>query len=420
MSGDVNGVKDNATQIQTAAHDAASAIGDALGILSNISGVIGGPGAVLGLLQLLVPKTDPVIAKLKELQALMDAALHFEVVNDAEEHQFHIKDVMRPTEDSWGTLKEVNFDTHNPLITVDTLQHDTFDSMNALRDPIYWHRPYYDQLDYNDGGGWFHHVIPPDIVSRLGPSFTEVFDYRLVLPSFLFAIQIRSAAITTLHQLRPEIMTDEIFRRVQQEELQPTVTTLSANYEQIVAGFVASRMPDANSRLDLNAWDHAGHVIGVVDSYVGTGLIDGGMFANFSDDDSGFPVWNDDFDKTVFPVRYQLGVLARWKTLYLTSGLHGTWASLQAFRKLAGQNDAEPFDTRASWSLKEIHNALGSALRDVPPPANAPISASETLRRLYGVTRLPLFDPNSFWPNGLSLRRGLSAVIDGTSGFPLH
>ncbi len=208
------------------------------------------------------------------------------------------------------------------------------------------------------------------------------------------------------------MVTDSVFHNMQVEELQPAAAFLSDNYNKIVAGLVLGRMPNSSSGPDLNAWERAGRVIGVIDSYAGLGIIDAALEVNWSWDDQGNPVWNDDFDRVVFPVRYQLGLLRRWKSLYINTGLKGVWQSLQALNVISGKGgDAKAFDKRAAWSLKEIHAALGNVFQNSPPPPGSRISASDTLRRLYRVGKLPVPDPNSLiFPYQLSWRRALRTV----------
>lgn len=404
-------VKDNSLKIEIAQAAAETTLGEMSSTLADISGIIALPAAVIQLALLLKPRTDPVLSSLQVVANLISAALHFEVTNDGEEHQFHIKDLMNPAETDWNTFNEINFNTTSPLLTLDTLQHNTAAALHGLLDSIYWYRPYYQALDYDDGGGWFHHVIPPDIIHRLGPTLPEVFDYRLVLPSFICATCIRTSVILILHAIRPDVVTDSIFHNMQVAELQPAVAMLNDSYNKIVAGFVFGRMPDSSSGPDLNAWEHAGRVIGVIDSYAGLGLIDIALPVNWRWDDQGNPVWNDDFDRVVFPVRYQLGLLRRWKSLYINTGLKGVWRTLQALSVISGKGgDAKAFDKRAAWSLKEVHTALGTVFQN-PPLPGARISASDTFRRLYRVAKLPVPDPNSvIFPSQLSWRRALLTV----------
>ena len=63
--------------------------------------------------------------------------------------------------------------------------------------------------------------------------------------------------------------------------------------------------------------------------------------------------------------RVALGLMARWKALYLLRGYHKVWSVLQKLRVLANQNpDNEvilPDKTRANgdWSVRELYSVLG-------------------------------------------------------------
>lgn len=392
-------------EVQQEAKSTLSEIDEGLGVLSNIAGVIGGPAAVIGLLALFIKKTDPVEQALQGIRDLIDAALHFEVVHDAEEHQFHIKDVLSPAETSWGTLTEVGLEKAlgspgslpNPLVDFAIVQQNTFNAVSALKDPIYWKRPYYDELDYRDD--WFGHIDPRP-TADLGPNLREVFDYRLTMPSFLHAIEIRCAVMLAFRSLRPDIVTGEIFANSLIIEFLPATNVVAEKYEKIVNGFVMARVP-ASSGEDHKAWERAGMRIGVVDTYAGLGNAEQAFKV---------PGFFSEIDFVVFQPSFRLGNLIRWQSLYLATGLHAVWGAIQHLRVLSGQPEsAELVDKRAFLSLTEIDTALGTIFQDLPPAQGSPIRASDTLRRLYKVGKLTFPDPLVFGDR-LTLRKGLLAA----------
>jgi hypothetical protein len=246
----VQDVKNNGPGIQGDDSSTMKTLGDGIGVVANLLQV-GGLGGVAQLVDKFLGKVDPVEAKLNALGAKMDAALHFEAAHDEDEHMFHVNDVIKSAATNWRTLNEVKFDLGSALVDISRFDENTSTAANELADKdIYWVRPFYDGLVYSDG--WFTGVDPPldhigdQAIKSLGPSLPQVFDYRLTMPTFLYAIQIRTGFVAALRLSRPDVETDNIFKAFLDTEIVAITNRLTSTYDVIVNGLVTPPAPDNN------------------------------------------------------------------------------------------------------------------------------------------------------------------------------
>ena len=99
-------------------------------------------------------------------------------------------------------------------------------------------RPFYDGLVYRDG--WFTDVDPPidsigaTPIQSLGPTLPQVFDYRLTMPAFLSAIQVRTGFVAALRTARLDVETDTVYQAFLTDELVHMVDRLTNTYSVIV------------------------------------------------------------------------------------------------------------------------------------------------------------------------------------------
>jgi hypothetical protein len=408
----VQDVRNSGPAIESDATETMATLGDGISFLADVLGVLG-LGGVAQLVNKFQGKIDPVEAALADLRAKMDAALHFEAAHDEDEHMFHVNDVIKEAATNWRTLNEVAFDLGSGLVDIPLFEQNTSTAANelALKD-IYWVRPFYDGLVYRDG--WVTGVDPPidhignQLIPSLGPALPQVFDYRLTIPTFLYAIQIRIGFVATLRLARPNIETDEVYQRFLSTEVKPITNRLSSTYDVIVQGLVMPPVPDKNHDAFLH-WGRAASPGGAVDTYAGFGLINqiGTRFIDLGSD----------LDYQVFRIGFQVNNLLQKKRYYSDAGLGGIWQAIQGLRPLLGQT-SDPIDVNASLSLREISDILGTILIDDPSQTLQFTTALEVAVRLTQIGQLGNLKPLTPVSRPLSLRGAIAAAVSQLTLLP--
>jgi hypothetical protein len=412
--GTVQDVKNNGPAIQKEDSDAMQLLGDGIGVVANVLQVAG-LGGVAQLIDKLRGVVDPVQASLTALGQKMDAALHFEAAHDEDEHMFHVNDVISDAQTNWRTLFEVNFDFSSQLVNISLFEQNTSKAANELANKdIYWVRPFYSELAYRDG--WFTGVDPPidrigdTLIQSLGPTLPQVFDYRLTMPAFLTAIQIRTGFIAALRTARPDVETDAIYQAFLSTELVPMVNRLSSTYSVIVSGLVTPPVPqmmpqDKND--DFQRWGRAGSPSGAVDIYAGFGIVN----------QTGTRFLDPGLDYQVFAVGYQVQNLLMKKKYYADSGLGGIWTSIQKLKPVLGQK-SDAIDVNASISMREISGILGNILVDDPSGTLQVINLAGIAIRLTQVGMLGNLQPVTPVPRPVSMRAAIAAAVSQLTLLP--
>jgi hypothetical protein len=381
-----------------------SAVGQLSTIVSTVSKLttlLGMGDLVAQLAKMFIPgKPDPIAQALTAIQQKLDVVLHFEVASAEKEHMFQVNDLVANAETNWRTLFETQFDFNNPLVNIALTEENTSNAANELaQKDMYWLRPFYDGLIFNDG---VYEGPSPPLDFSLGPGLPQVFDYRLTLPAFLYSVQIRCGFVLSLHKAQPMTETDAIVEAFKRTEVQPMLNRLQSTYETMVAGIVPVRCAKdlgelvawqkaASARGDgLSAWETAGGSrVGVVDIYAGLGNIEQFFDQGFIRSDLAF---------AVYQARFNLNNMLRWKNWYARGGFGSVWSSIQSVRGLLGEVP-DAFDTNALWSIKDIASALGPSLLKITP--GVPLALSSVLKALAlvgspGVPVPPIVPPVSF------------------------
>jgi len=396
---DLQKVQQDAPDVIEQFSSALGKLSTALGIVSKISSLLGLGDVVGQLLKTFIPgQPDPVTVALAAIGQKLDVVLHFEVADAEKEHMFQIEALTADARTNWRTLLEVNFDFSNPTVDVAAIDMNTSTAANELaQQDMYWLRPFYDGLTIVDSAGlsFFQGPTPP-LDQSLGPGLPQVFDYRLTLPAFLYAVQIRCGFVFALNKARPESETDAIVARIRQAEVTAMESRLENVYATMVAGVVAVPVPQNDA--ELQAWDLNGRRMGVVDIYARLGNVE--QFF-----DQGFIL--SDLARAVFRARLGLHNMQHWKNWYAHAGFGDVWDSLQAVRAILGST-TELFDKNAAWSLRDVAVALDSFQKVTP---GIPLSVSSIVESIVLVglpttaaTAAPILRPFSF-------RAALSAAL---------
>jgi hypothetical protein len=332
---------------------------------------------------------DPVTVTLAAIQQKLDTVLHFEVASAEKEHMFQVNAVTQDARTNWRTLFEIQFDFDNLLVSIPDLEKNTSTAANELAEQdMFWLRPFYDGLLITDavGANFFQGPTPP-LDFSLGPSLPQVFDYRLTLPAFLYAIQIRCGFVLALHQAHPATETDAILDAFKRTEVQAIRSRLESVYGTMLAGVVPVPVPKNSN--ELTAWAKNGSRVGVVDIYARLGSIEQFFDQGFIKSDLAF---------AVFQARLGLNNIQHWKNWYAHAGFGDVWSSIQNVRALLGETP-DPIDKNALWSIKEIAAALGPTFVKIIPRISLPLSS--VLEGLIlvgrpGVSTDPIVRPLSF------------------------
>jgi hypothetical protein len=370
------------------------AVSSTAGFMTNVlkyAGMLGVPDVISGIMKMFVPgKPDPTAVALQAIQAKLDTVLHFAVAHDEKEHMFHVNDVIHAAATDWRTLGEVNCDFNSSLVNISDFNAHTSDAANSLMNSnLYWLRPFWDGLVYTDG--WIQGT-QPEIDTSLGPDLPQVWDYRLTLPSFLYAIQIRCGFKTALHKIKPSVETDAIFQRFKDLEVKPMLAFLSDAYQKLLNGFVSPAVPTLDQ---MRQWQIASSKLGAVQIYGGYTAME-----QFFD---GPPFHPTDLEFSAFAVRFRLNNMARRVAGYQKLALGKVWESIQSLNSFLGQ-PAEGTDLHAGWSVRAIDSSLAPDFRG----ATVFISVRSLIHRMRTVKNNGHPNPP---PSPLSFRDSLNAII---------
>jgi len=195
-----------------------------VGVLANITSIIGIPGAILSLISAF--QKDQTAERLQEIAQKLEAVLQFAHAEDAVRQMQQIVVALEAARSRLQTLLELG--VNDPLASTPEAFFDALKSANTLADRAFWLRPFFDELVFVNH--WFGKVNPP--VEDLGGGRSVVFDYRLTLPAFVEAITIRLSVLALLR-------TD--FPAAFQRELVGFADTLEKFRKEIVDGFVMDR-----------------------------------------------------------------------------------------------------------------------------------------------------------------------------------
>jgi hypothetical protein len=413
---DLAAIKAGVDELRNADKDALSRTFKVIGNLSNIAGLLSGPGALIQLVSIvdqLFGGVDATAKELQDIEGLLKVTFRFEQ-SEAEHTKMQL--VNSTVSDIRSSLQAILQESlPYSEASLDTLQTTTLSKLNAFDhddQDSYWTRAYFDELVYSDH--WFGRVMPDGIVSsRSGQQY--VFDYRLTLPGYLKSIAVRSAAISIL------IATGFIQKQPVLEEIRARTDAIARSglaqaegfYDRILAGLIMSRTP----RLSEIAYIDEGVIgsgvpnylsvfepafvltprpMGAILSYDGVGIVDSypNEYPNLAPSPFGVtpnpkgplldvPPYPAEYLR--FAARYALGSRKRAKQLYAKIGLDQAWATIQVLRIQAGIIPQFP-DPMQNSSVREIYSDLGTAdaeIINVPPGSPPPnVSLWDVVRRL--------------------------------------
>jgi hypothetical protein len=395
---DITVILANTVNIQENTKTTIDYVGDTLSTIADISGVIGLPSAIVGLVALIANKPSPTERALTHIAATMDAALHFQVVNAELEKMYQVNAVLGPAETNWKTWLDHGGDFSNELINIATFEQNSRLAVSDFsNDDTYWLRPFYDGLIYDSG--WLGRLTPPaDSMRPVGPGLFLVFDYRLTLPAFVTAAQIRCGYILAMRGLRPATETVASYQKFLSEEMPQMIGRLEAVHDRVLSGLTSTRLP-ANTADDLKSYERNGAPIGVVDIYSTMHIIRIWIRPQEVLDDNGnlVPMSSDQYSafSRRLPITNKLFLIQ----LYDQLGLAGAWRGLQSLDRIAGR-ERRRIDPRVGWSLRDL-NAL---LNGVPVTNGFKLGGVLATLKQLATTLIPVGDPP---PPTSSLRTAL-------------
>jgi hypothetical protein len=319
-------------------------LGDAIGTIANIAGVLSIPGNILADIQAIAQlfNGDDNAKQLSEIVADVRALLQFSEEEASHLDMLIIETQMEPARGVYKRFAEQG--AQDPLFDPKSANDKTFDLVDLLsRLGEFWKRPFLQNLTYFDSE--FGNVSPTRFPSG------EVFDYRITLPALMEAVAMRLAILPAV---RPNFITDAGSK----QELIDSAAALIEKRNIIVAGFVNAPIPTLENF--FFTYDGLGE-IGVVDSYAGSGVVDfligRGFLARIQNTRVPDPTPIVQYQRGV--VQIVLGIQKRRKALYMKIGLDAVWSSLKNLQRLAGQID-DTFDPNMVWSFWEVHDILTS------------------------------------------------------------
>ena len=251
-----------------------------------------------------------------------------------------------------------------------------FDDTRAFREAyttgfVWWPGPYsggadafkwkYDTLPSGNRG-----LIPPTDKTRY-PGHTVVFDPQYALPAYLKAVQ----SLLTIHVLLDE--EPHQFLAKWQADFIKWADALEFRYNIGVGGLVKTDIPTENDVLSALSDPRFSLYYGVVDIYgvykdpiippskAASHIIESfpvGIIKLFPDDSDRQRFEN--FVYTWFKDRVTLGLMARWKAIYLMRGYDKAWSALQNLRILAKQQSGLLNDSNKNWSARELFRVLSN------------------------------------------------------------
>jgi hypothetical protein len=246
------------------------------------------------------------------------------------------------------------------------LDNNSLDPLNQLADYKSWVRPLYPQAVYNDV---FSGKLEPP--GSHGPG-SIVFDYRLTLSAFLYALAARMTILWALAQVDPR------YQDVAKTEASGYASTLLDRYAQMWAGIaiiravtlqelqqcIAAATPAIPAPFSaVSFWYLADRPYGAVDTYSTVAVI-----GQFPPDQIPYLNTNDSPDVlqetyNKFWFRQWIGTLARWKRVYRLMGLPNVKAIINHLKAIAGESPVPP--TRpdiGDWSVLETEQATPESI----------------------------------------------------------
>jgi hypothetical protein len=273
------------------------------------------------------------------------------------------------------------------------LDNNSLDPLNQLADDKSWVRPLFPQGVYNDV--FSGNLEPP---GSHGPG-SIVFDYRLTLSAFLYAIAGRITILWALAQVDPH------YQDIAKTEASRYASILLGRYAQMWAGIVSIRavtfqelqqciaaatppIPAIGSAVSF--WYLANRPYGDVDTYSTVAVI-----SQFPTDQipflnqNAFPeVLQAMYNKFFF--RYWMGTLARWKRVYGLMGLSNLKAIINHLKAIAGEPPVQPtLPDTCDWSLLEAEHATPESIYPRHGQLSVVLHVGDWVKKSFG---------NSVWP----------------------
>jgi len=352
---------------------------DGVKVIGGISGIVGAPTAVLGILTNLglFKKSDATLDAINAINSRIDALFSelsaedqalllrdvAKIHDTARAQELVIRDDLRPG--------DPNFEQQRGQVLNDSLV-----AVTQLGDIDFYKRPFFSEEFHRDA--WSGELKPPGF-----PGTKLAFEYRLTLPAFVHCIQIR---LTILAVLFPGFASDandradladiarnleELYRKIVEEALfelrRPTK-------EEALRGLdVVGSDQDAHVVRSQSAWDGIGRLFGAVDSVSGIAIIesypDDALTNNLVDnvmaeDGSLGPNGGIEASYKQFSLVHQLRTLRRKKILYRQTGLPDVWRLLQEVKQLARLDSGPASDFGGFWFLRELNGIVASSLFD--------------------------------------------------------
>lgn len=410
---DVKLLKDSADACRAEDKTGLDKVGEVIGVISNIAGVLSLPSTLISLVSVIDSlfgggTPDPIKQQLDRIENLLQATFSFNVADASFTQMHRVNDAVVQCRSALQALLQ-----EQPPYSTEALQNAqliTLTQTNLLESPPFWKRVFFEELLYVDY--WFGRVAPPgeDIVNER-PGLTTTFDYRLTLLGYLDALAVRTATLLLL--LKSEFLQrDKVI-----EELRGRTAALEDFFNRILSGFVPARTPSLSQITYFLAQRPAENgvvnvigptsafepvpefalhpirvprVVGVIQAHDGAGIADTYPLDLFPNRDLGPVVGGPAMDSEGqdFQARYALSVRNRRKRLYAEIGLPHAWTAIQDLRRVTG-DPVETFDPRLYWSMRDILTDLGSAQDSgVPVPV---VSLLLTARRLRAIAKFDTF-----------------------------
>jgi hypothetical protein len=233
------------------------------------------------------------------------------------------------------------------------LDQNSLDPVNQLADDKSWRRPLYPQAVYSDV---FSGSLPPPGSSGAG---SIVFDYRLTLSAFLYAVAVRLTVLWALGEV------DAHYRDIARSEASAYAKILLDRYKQMWAGIASIRALTLQELREppipssaVWSWQLANRPYGAVDTYSTVKQIDEFPADHIPDlHGNVFPdVLQEMYEEFLF--RHSIGTSARWKRVYGLMGLPHVKAIINHLKDIAGEPlEQSTLPDTADWSLLEAERS---------------------------------------------------------------
>jgi hypothetical protein len=417
----------NATGFKHA--EAINLAGDAIGTLADISGAV---DAVIGLISILISLSDDTSSKLSEIQVEI-AQLFTEM--RAEQRAQHILDRLNNLDPAIAQaqtavdLLEEALRRNPPVSQEFRLQQIglCLDAVNQLDHDAKWNSVFLDEVYYGQdpdpftGDLWSGEIVPSQ--SGNGTVFSDRYILPLYLQTLSWFMLVAGAydpnyKITFAGPLRR--FTDrlqnvyDISRRgitfIRIPTFKEIFGTSSDEYDSVDGVTLRGRwggLIDPQGTL---------HEYGMVHTYSGTSSIS--FYPQLPVPSSGPPAPIEWLDR--FNVPFNLALRRNWKEVYNAVGLRDVREIIKTLRSFTGEPplptkeqtplDQDGFDP-GSWTIREVHDLLGSAFEDPSGPLLGGFSAVDTISRLATAGGLSPHRP-------LSFRRALDAALNAATVTP--